>query len=274
MSDESGRTAQKTSSALSPTRPGDPRDEPSTGRDDHVGGDPAPGGTVERAAGRDAPPRRLLPSIGTLIRLIALLVVVAIVAAGISFASGWRPSLNPFKAQKIDRSSPAVLRSLEDLSEYHAASAHMEVVVDVEDNTKWIPSALKGERVLFVGVGTVDSVVDFGKLGKDAVTVSADRRSATIHLPAPTLSEPKIDPKKSYVVARQRGALDRIGGLFGGQSQDQQLYVNATKRMGDAAAADGQVVALARQNTTAMLRGLLGALGFTNVTVTYDEDKR
>ncbi|CAI7977603.1 hypothetical protein BBK14_02230 [Parafrankia soli] len=209
------------------------------------------------------------------VRLIAYLVLVLLVISGLAFVTGWRPSIpNPFEERTIDRSSPAVLRSLEDLSEYHAASAHFEVVVDLEEDSRWIPDALRGERTLFVGVGTVDSVIDFGKLGDGAVTVSADRRSVTIQLPAPTISEPRLDLAKSYVVARQRGVLNRVGGLFGGQSNDSELYQTASAKMADAANADGQVLALAKTNTTAMLRGLLGALGFTDVKVTYAEDPK
>jgi hypothetical protein len=212
---------------------------------------------------------------GGLLKGAVLLVVALVVVAGIGLVAGWRPHLsNPFQERTVDRSSPAVLRSLEDLSAYHAAAAHFEVIIDLEKDTKWVPSSLRGERVLFVGVGTVDSVVDFGKLGPGAVDVSEDRTSVTIRLPAPTLSEPRIDPKRSYVAARQRGALDRLGGLFGGQGNEQQLYVAATGKMREAAQTDGQVLALARQNTTGMLKGFLGALGFTNVTVTYQEDRR
>jgi hypothetical protein len=62
--------------------------------------------------------------------------------------------------------------------------------------------------------------------------------------------------------------------VFGGQGDDRQLYQAATTKMREAAQSDGQVLTLARQNTTAMLKGFLGALGFTNVTVTYREDGR
>jgi len=120
----------------------------------------------------------------------------------------------------------------------------------------------------------VDSLVDFGALGAEAVTVSADRRSVSIRLPSPTLSEPRLDMDRSYVVARQRGALNRLGGLFGGQGNDQELYQLAVDKMRDAAAADGQVLELARTNTAAMLRGFLGALGFTQVDVTFADDPK
>lgn len=208
-------------------------------------------------------------------RLITVVVLAVFVLAGVGLLTGWRPSIpNPFQEETIDRSSPAVLRSLEDLSEYHAAGAHFEVVVDLEQDTRWIPDSLKGERTLFVGVGRADAVVDFRGIDEGAVTVSADRRSVTIELPAPTISDPDLDLDKSYVVARQRGALDRVGGLFGGQSNDQELYQLASDRMATAAEEDGQVLELARTNTTAMLRGLLGALGFTEVTVTFVDDPR
>jgi hypothetical protein len=193
---------------------------------------------------------------------------------GVSLLLGWRPSLpNPFEEKTIDRSSPAVLRSLEDLHDYHAASAHFEVVVDIEKDTRFVPNSLKGKRVLFVGVGNVDALVDFRGLHDDAITVSADRLTASIKLPHPTLSEPTVDPHKSYVVARQEGALDRLGGLFGGgEENDQEYYVLASEKIAAAAKADGSVLPLAERNTTGMLHGLLGGLGFTTVNVIYQDN--
>ena len=84
------------------------------------------------------------------------------------------------------------------------------------------------------------------------------------------LEEPQIDIAQSYLYARQRGVLQRVGGLFGGQSVDQPAYQQAVEQMRTAAAADGQILELGRQNTTSMLRSLLGALGFTSVTVEYE----
>jgi len=59
----------------------------------------------------------------------------------------------------IARSPPPVLVDLSDLAEHHAARAQFEVVIDQEGDASWMPSALAGERVQFVGVGTVDAVV-------------------------------------------------------------------------------------------------------------------
>jgi Protein of unknown function (DUF4230) len=199
---------------------------------------------------------------------VAALAVVGIVVA---MLAGWHLSLsNPFAQHTVDRSPPAVLKSLENLHSYHGASAHIEVVVDLDQEAKFLPSSLRGQRTLFVGVGTVDAAVDFSKLGSSAVTVSTDRRTASIVLPHATLSEPRVDVKKSHVVARQQGLLNRLGNFFGGGTNDQKVYALAADKMTAAAKADGSVLPLAEQNTASMLKGLLGALGFTTVTVTFN----
>ena len=68
-----------------------------------------------------------------------------------------------------------MLQSIRDLSEYHAAGGHYEVVVDIEEDTP-LPSEVLGQRTLFIGVGDVDAVVDFGGIDSGAVTVSRNRR--------------------------------------------------------------------------------------------------
>ena len=72
-----------------------------------------------------------------------------------------------------------VLTELRDLADFHAAQAQFEVTLDLEKDVKWVPSAIAGERVQFVGVGTVDAVVDFGTLGAGAVLMSDDAKSVT-----------------------------------------------------------------------------------------------
>lgn len=69
-----------------------------------------------------------------LIGLLVLVVVAVAVLAGPGMVVGWVKSLNPFSEETIDRTGPSVLKSLTDLSEYHAASAHYETVVDIEND--------------------------------------------------------------------------------------------------------------------------------------------
>jgi len=87
------------------------------------------------------------------------LLVVAAVVALLVLLPALIPALNPFKEETVDRSGPVLLESLEDLSQYRAASAHLQVVVDVERDTGLVPSFIKGERTLFVAAGKVDAAV-------------------------------------------------------------------------------------------------------------------
>jgi hypothetical protein len=203
-----------------------------------------------------------------------LLLVVA-VAALLVLLPALIPALNPFKEETVDRSGPVLLKSLENLSEYRAASANMQVVVDVEQDTDLVPSFIKGERTLFVAAGSVDAAVDFGELGRspDAVRVSDDRKEVAITLPAPQLTEARIDAERSRVFDRDRGALDRIEEAFSddGGADQQDLYVLAEEKLAEAAASDPSLLRTAERNTRAMLEGMMRGLGFEKVTVRFEQ---
>ncbi len=206
-------------------------------------------------------------------RLVAgFLLGAATVATGVGgvFAAGWLPELaNPFASTQVDRTGPAVLEALEDLSEYHAAQGTYQVLVDVEDDTAWLPTVLSGERTVLQATGSVDAVVDLSGLDTDAIAVSEDGSGVTITVPEAHLSEARIDPELSRVIDRERGLLDRIGGMFSDTpTDDQELYVMAESRLTDAAAAS-DLTGRAEENTESMLEDLLGPLGFTQVEVAF-----
>jgi hypothetical protein len=187
------------------------------------------------------------------------------------------PALNPFKEKTVDRSGPVLLKSLEDLSQYRAASANLQVVVDVEHDTNLVPSFIKGERTLFLAAGNVDAAVEFGALGRTpgAVQVSDDRKAVTITLPPPHLTEAQLDQSRSRVADRDRGAIDRIGEALSddGGADQQQLYVLAEQKLRDAAASDPQIIQRAQDNTRSMLEGMMRGLGFERVTVRFEQPK-
>jgi hypothetical protein len=203
----------------------------------------------------------------TLLAIVAVIaVVVAVsVAQGLHLMPGW---LNPFAEETKDRTGPVVLKSIRDLSRYEAATGNFQVVVDLERDAKFLPNAVRGQRTLFVGNGSVDAFVDFSRLSKDGVTVNADRTAVTIRLPRARLEPTNLDPKHSYVFATQRGVFDRIGDFFGGNPGDQQqLYSVAAQKIQVAAQQSG-LRERADQNTKLMLQNMLTALGFNQVTVT------
>jgi hypothetical protein len=201
--------------------------------------------------------------------LVAALAAVALLIVALIGAVG---SLNPFGSETKDRSGPVLLKSLEDLSQYRAASANLQVVVDVEHDDKLLPSFIRGERTLFVAAGTVDAAVDFSGLSKaaGAVKVSDDRRAVAITLPAATLTEARLDPSRSRVYDRDRGLTNRVEDVFSDTPGDEQpLYELATKKLSDAAKADPELRKRAQENTQHMLEGMMRGLGFERVTVRF-----
>ncbi|MFE5394032.1 DUF4230 domain-containing protein [Streptomyces sp. NPDC056568] len=198
----------------------------------------------------------------------ALVLVLVVLFAGLrlSVVPGLR---DLFGTETQDRSGPALLESIQDMSRYEAASGNFQVVVDLEKDTKFLPDAIRGSRTLYVGAGTVGAYVDLGKVGEDDVTVDDDRTSATLRLPHAALGEPALDPDRSYAVSKQRGLLDRLGDLFSDNPNGEQAVQKLAARHIGEAAKDSELRARAETNTTAMLRGLLRSLGFEKVQVTY-----
>jgi hypothetical protein len=200
---------------------------------------------------------------GTLVLAVALIVVGVLLAGAI-------PSLNPFGTETKDRSGPAVLKSIEKLSEYRAATANLEVIVDVEKDDKILPSFLKGTRTLLVAAGKVDASVNFGALRGDAITVSKDRKSVTIVLPEPKLTPPQLNLDRTRVFDRDRGLIDRVEGVFqDNPTSEKELLQLAERKLTAAALEDRGVLKAAQTNTRAMLTGLLLGLGFERVTVKF-----
>ncbi len=194
---------------------------------------------------------------------------VGILAVGATFVG--LPSLltNPFTDETDVRDHDAVLASLEDLSDFHASTAEYQVVIDIEDSTRFVPSFLKGERTTFLAQGTVDGVVDLQHLSEDEVIVGEDG-SVTVVLPSAHLSSPDIDHDASSVLDRDRGVLDRVGGVFSDEpTSDAELYREAEHRLTEAAA-QSELLTRAEDNTRAMLEDLLSSAGVDDVRVVFE----
>jgi hypothetical protein len=198
----------------------------------------------------------------------AFVLVLVVLFAGIRLAV--LPGIKDlFGTETHDRSGPALLKSIQDMSRYDAASGNFQVVVDLEKDAKYLPDAIRGTRTLYVGAGTVDAYVDLGQVGKDDVTVNGDRTSATLRLPHARLGKPALDADHSYAVSKQRGLLDRLGDLFSDNPNSEHAVQElAVKHIGTAAR-DSGLTTRAETNTTDMLQGLLGSLGFKEVHVSY-----
>jgi hypothetical protein len=210
-------------------------------------------------------PRRRVP-----VRLLAAGAAAAVLVPVGFQVAGWLPE-DPFGQDEIDRSTTPLLLALEDLQEYHAATGTFQVVVDHEVDTRYVPSAISGERVQLLATGTADAYVDFSALDAGAVTLSGDGTAATIELPAPRVDEVRIDPGETRVLDRDRGLVERIGDAIGEDPVDDgELYALAEDRLA-AAAAESDLRERAEANTRDVLTGLARSLGVDEVEVRFDD---
>jgi Protein of unknown function (DUF4230) len=193
---------------------------------------------------------------------VAALVLVAVVpvlsAIGLLSWIG-----NPFGSDHDERVSPTVVNALADLDELHAATADLQVVVEIEDDTRFLPDFVSGRQSTYLAAGTVDAVVDLG----DAV-VTQKGEQVTVTLPAVELADPVLDDDRSEVLDRDRGVLDRIGDAFGEPGDDDDLRAIATDEL-LSAATDTEIVERAEDSARATVRQLFAGAGISDVTITF-----
>jgi hypothetical protein len=219
---------------------------------ERAGHPPAPGGVTRRGGLLGA----LL--VGALVGALALTALTRALPA-------WS---NPFAPEVRDNSQPVVLRSIQDLSRFEAASGNFEVIVDLEADAPFLPDAIRGTRTLFVGAGSVDAYVDFGGLGAEAVRVTGEN-AAEVRLPHAQLEPATLDTARSRVFSQQRGLLDRLGGFFSDNPGTQQRVYQLAQQKIERAALEGGLRERAEHNTRAMVEGMLRPLGFREVSVRF-----
>lgn len=196
----------------------------------------------------------------TVVKRFALVVVgvVMVGLAGLGVAGVF--GFTPFR--QSDEGQPAVLVSIQEIHEYHAAVGNFEVVLDTSDqDLEWAPAFISGRRSIFQAVGTVDAYVDFSGLADGDLELSEDGKSVTIRLPEAQLAKPNLDQGRTHLVWQDRGILDQIAD-FSSAPDQAELYSRAEEKL--AAAAEGtELKKTARENTKAMLTSLCGSLGIT-----------
>ena len=210
---------------------------------------------------RDRPRR---PSILRAGVLTAVGVVAAIVA--LPLVGGLTGLLgNPFRSERTERIGPTLLTQLADLDELHAATAELQVVVEVEDDTRFLPDVVSGRQTTYLAAGSVDAVIDLG----DAV-VKETAEGLIVTLPAPTLADPVLDEERSEVLDRDRGALDRIGDALGEPGDDGDLRRLALDELA-ASARETELLEQARDSAEATITALLEGTGAESVEVRFAE---
>lgn len=187
----------------------------------------------------------------------SVLVVLVLGLAGLAGAKAL--GFNLFAVNQVDRSQPALLKSVQDMSQFHAAKGNFEIVLDVEDNVEGVHALIAGRRTLFVAAGTVDGYVDLTGLAEGDLTLSEDGKAVTVRLPESQLDKPNLDNDRSYVFTQERGVIDRIVDALQ-PSQQAQFYKLAETKL-TTAAEESELREQATENTKTMLTGMFGSLG-------------
>lgn len=195
---------------------------------------------------------------GVVLRLVSTLAVAVVLAVVALLLFGRFDLPNPFRTETVDRSQPVLLQSVQEISQFHAAVGTFEVILDQEEDVRWVPGFIAGERSLFVAAGTVNAYVDLSGLADGDLTLSEDGTTARIRLPEAQLDPPNLDHDRTYLYSQDRGVINRLGDAISTQDQ-QELYQLAEEKM-TAAAQESGLTQQAEENTRTMLTGMFSAL--------------
>jgi hypothetical protein len=200
---------------------------------------------------------------------LAVFVIVVGLVFGFLGLPSWLSLKNPFTERRVERAHPAILDELISVSEYTAAAGTFSVLVDVERDVRFMPAVLAGERAKMLAVGSVEATVDFSGITDGDIRLGRTGHDVTVTLPAPDLSDVMIDHSSTEVIDRDRGVFDRIGGMFtDSPTTDRDLLIAAERQLADAASTS-DLLAMGEDNSRTMLDGLLGDLGYDDVTVVF-----
>jgi hypothetical protein len=208
---------------------------------------------------------RIVPTLAVAATMVGAIAVVAVLALGALVH--W----NPFATTTTERPDPVALAQIRDLARFDAATGRFQTVIDQTHSVKALPNWVAGDREVMIAEGDVDASVDLSRLPTTAIEHSADGKSVTVHLPSPTLNPPRLDPKTTRVITRDRGVVNRVGDALGDGNPvpTDQLQQRASDKL-SAAAAQSDLRARAETNTRSFVTKTLEAAGFQHVTVVFD----
>lgn len=164
------------------------------------------------------------------------------------------------------RRRPDVISQVRELARLEGVSYHVERVVDLKDEQRQLFGLVSaGDSILLVASGDVVAGVDLGKLAPGDVSVSADGRAVTIHLPRAEVFSARLDNAHTYVHSRKTDLL----------AQRQESLETRARQAAEetlrAAAEDAGIVRRAEDSVGRTVRSLVRSLGFETVTIDFRE---
>lgn len=198
--------------------------------------------------------------------------IAAVVVLALLPLAGGLPGLlgfligNPFGSERHERVDAAVLHALRDADELRAATAELQVVVEVEDDVRFLPGVLAGKQVTFLAAGSVDATVDLGAARVEQVPGGG----VVVTLPPPVLDRVTVDNERSRVLDRDRGLFNRIGDVFTDDPQDDgDVYLLAEHEL-RRSAGEAELLDRAADSARTTVENLLLRAGAADVSVVFE----
>lgn len=157
-----------------------------------------------------------------------------------------------------------VVQQVREVSELSTAVFTMEAVVPTRQERTLAGLKVGATTLLYIARGEVRAGVDLSQLTPGDVTVSEDRNSIELRLPAPQILDQKIDVKESQVYDYDRGFLG-LGPDSAIQLQSLASETALTKIA--TAACQENILGQANQRAKGVVTQLLMTAGFQQVTV-------
>jgi hypothetical protein len=205
------------------------------------------------------------PGAGLAAAVVLLVAALVTVGAALVWNSGFGLG-DIFGTTTVDRSAPVLVQRLHDRAEFRAASGTFNAMVDLETSHGPLPTFIAGSHTIYTGVGDVDATVSLRHLAPAAARPDG---TLVLTLPHAVLGPARLDPKLSHVNSRDRGILDRMGGIFSDSPTSERGVQRVALRRIERAAAQSHLRAKAERNTTRMVRDLARAVGVQQLVVQY-----
>jgi len=202
------------------------------------------------------PKLALLPGllIGALIALL-IAVLMARVQSG-PLAAFW--SLLSGRSTHIT-SEGSVIERIQRLQRMETVVFNMDKIVTGEKDNPILPDFLAGDRLLMIVHGQVVAGIDFSRLKSEDIKIHD--KEVRIHLPNPQILMTRLDNSRTKVYSRSTGLLVRVDPNL--ESQVRQEAEGELLQE----AAQGGIIANARDNARATMTTLLLGMGFEKVEV-------
>jgi hypothetical protein len=136
---------------------------------------------------------------------------------------------------------------------------NMDKIVTGEKDNPILPDFLAGDRLLMIVHGQVVAGIDFSRLKSEDIKIHD--KEVRIHLPNPQILMTRLDNSRTKVYSRSTGLLVRVDPNL--ESQVRQEAEGELLQE----AAQGGIIANARDNARATVTTLLLGMGFEKVEV-------